>query len=158
MLNVFLLRRKFLRPPLHDFTRARLDHLAPIPRAPPLIRLLKIPMQIHPPQRELHLLHVLGFEDRVLRGLAPLLEQGSQLAILLEVHAHLNPNVREPIADFCYANRMKPQLIREDEGFDRSFISASLEAHGGNVSETARALGLHRQVRGRLLRQSRPRA
>ena len=79
-----------------------LDH-ADVPR----VRLVKIDVE--------------GFEDRVLRGLAPLLEQGAQPAILLEVHAHLNPNVREPVADFCSANRMKPLLVREDEGFDRSF-------------------------------------
>jgi DNA-binding NtrC family response regulator len=31
------------------------------------------------------------------------------------------------------------------ESFERSFLAAALERHGGNVSATARALGLHRQ-------------
>jgi DNA-binding NtrC family response regulator len=39
------------------------------------------------------------------------------------------------------------------EAFDRSFLSAALERHGGNISATARALGLHRQSLQKLLRR-----
>jgi DNA-binding NtrC family response regulator len=39
------------------------------------------------------------------------------------------------------------------EAFDRSFLAAALERHGGNVSATARALGLHRQSLQKLLRR-----
>ncbi|HUF50912.1 MAG TPA: sigma-54 dependent transcriptional regulator [Longimicrobiales bacterium] len=38
------------------------------------------------------------------------------------------------------------------DAFDRAFLSAALERHGGNVSATARALGLHRQSLQKLLR------
>lgn len=39
------------------------------------------------------------------------------------------------------------------EAFDRAFLTAALERHGGNVSATARALGLHRQSLQKLLRR-----
>ncbi len=39
------------------------------------------------------------------------------------------------------------------EAFDRSFLTAALERHGGNVSATARALDLHRQSLQKLLRR-----
>jgi two-component system, NtrC family, response regulator HydG len=39
------------------------------------------------------------------------------------------------------------------EAFERSFLAASLERHGGNVSATARALGLHRQSLQKMLRR-----
>jgi two-component system, NtrC family, response regulator HydG len=39
------------------------------------------------------------------------------------------------------------------EAFDRSFLAAALERHGGNVSATARALGLHRQSLQKLMRR-----
>ncbi|MGH8311162.1 MAG: sigma 54-interacting transcriptional regulator, partial [Steroidobacteraceae bacterium] len=39
------------------------------------------------------------------------------------------------------------------EAFDRAFLSAALERHGGNVSAAARALGLHRQSLQKLLRK-----
>ncbi|HSJ13551.1 MAG TPA: sigma-54 dependent transcriptional regulator [Longimicrobiales bacterium] len=38
-------------------------------------------------------------------------------------------------------------------GFERSFLAAALERHGGNVSATARALGLHRQSLQKMLRR-----
>jgi hypothetical protein len=38
------------------------------------------------------------------------------------------------------------------ESFERSFLAAALERHGGNVSATARALGLHRQSLQKMLR------
>jgi transcriptional regulator with GAF, ATPase, and Fis domain len=37
------------------------------------------------------------------------------------------------------------------EAFDRDFLSAALKRHGGNIAQTARALGLHRQSLQRLL-------
>jgi two-component system, NtrC family, response regulator AtoC len=37
--------------------------------------------------------------------------------------------------------------------FERSFLAAALERHGGNVSATARALGLHRQSLQKMLRR-----
>ncbi len=39
------------------------------------------------------------------------------------------------------------------DAFDRSFLAAALERHGGNVSRTARAVGLHRQSLQKLLRR-----
>jgi len=37
------------------------------------------------------------------------------------------------------------------EAFDRDFLSAALKRHGGNIAQTARALGLHRQSLQRFL-------
>ena len=62
-----------------------------------------------------------GYEDRVLQGLEPLLSRGARPTILLELHAHLNPEVGEPVADFCRRNGMTPHLIGDDEGFNRRF-------------------------------------
>ncbi len=42
---------------------------------------------------------------------------------------------------------------RAGDAFDRAFLVAALERHGGNVSATARALGLHRQSLQKLLRK-----
>jgi DNA-binding NtrC family response regulator len=39
------------------------------------------------------------------------------------------------------------------EAFDRSFLAAALERHGGNVSQAARALQIHRQSLQKLLRR-----
>ena len=38
-------------------------------------------------------------------------------------------------------------------GFERSYLEAALERHGGNISETARELGLHRQSLQRTLKR-----
>ena len=37
------------------------------------------------------------------------------------------------------------------DAFDRAFLAAALERHGGNLSATARVLGLHRQSLQKLL-------
>jgi DNA-binding NtrC family response regulator len=42
---------------------------------------------------------------------------------------------------------------RAVEAFERSFLAAALERHGGNVSATARSLGLHRQSLQKILRR-----
>ena len=42
---------------------------------------------------------------------------------------------------------------RAVEAFERSFLAAALERHGGNVSATARALGLHRQSLQKILKR-----
>jgi ActR/RegA family two-component response regulator len=42
------------------------------------------------------------------------------------------------------------------DAFERSFLAAALERHGGNVSATARALGLHRQSLQKILRRLDP--
>jgi DNA-binding NtrC family response regulator len=42
----------------------------------------------------------------------------------------------------------REQALRE---FDRAFLAAALERHGGNIARTARALGLHRQSLQKLL-------
>jgi DNA-binding NtrC family response regulator len=49
----------------------------------------------------------------------------------------------------------RERMLRE---FDRAFLRAALERHGGNVARTARALGLHRQSLQKLLvrRELRP--
>jgi hypothetical protein len=105
------------------------DEAATSVRISPLCEIIG---QADVPRVRLVKIDVEGFEDRVLRGLAPVLEQGAHPAILLEVHAHLNPKIRECIAEFRSANRMKPHLIREDEGFDRSFSAG--RGHRGRHS------------------------
>jgi DNA-binding NtrC family response regulator len=45
---------------------------------------------------------------------------------------------------------------RAVDAFDRAFLSAALERHGGNVSAAARALGLHRQSLQKLLNRLKP--
>jgi DNA-binding NtrC family response regulator len=42
---------------------------------------------------------------------------------------------------------------RAVDSFERSFLAAALERHGGNVSATARSLGLHRQSLQKILRR-----
>lgn len=42
---------------------------------------------------------------------------------------------------------------RAADAFDRSFLSAALERRGGNVSATARDLGMHRQTLQKILRR-----
>ena len=42
---------------------------------------------------------------------------------------------------------------RTIEAFDRSFLTAALERHGGNISATARALEVHRQSLQKMLRR-----
>ncbi len=39
------------------------------------------------------------------------------------------------------------------EIFERTFLSAALERHGGNISATARTLGMHRQSLQKTLRR-----
>jgi two-component system, NtrC family, response regulator HydG len=53
------------------------------------------------------------------------------------------------IAELPYADARARVL----DAFDRSFLAAALERHGGNVSATARALGLHRQSLQKVLRR-----
>jgi len=69
-----------------------------------------------------------GYEDRVLQGIEPLMTTGSpRPAILLEVHAHLNPVIRAPVVDFCRRNGIASHLICDDEGFDDRFTLASTQ-------------------------------
>jgi DNA-binding NtrC family response regulator len=42
---------------------------------------------------------------------------------------------------------------RAIDAFDRAYLTAALEKHGGNVSATARALGLHRQSLQKMLKR-----
>jgi DNA-binding NtrC family response regulator len=53
------------------------------------------------------------------------------------------------LADLHFADARARAL----DAFDRSFLAAALDRHGGNVSRTARALGLHRQSLQKLLRR-----
>ncbi|MBA2244044.1 MAG: sigma-54-dependent Fis family transcriptional regulator, partial [Gemmatimonadetes bacterium] len=53
------------------------------------------------------------------------------------------------LAELPYADAR----ARAVEAFDRSFLAAALERQGGNVSATARVLGLHRQSLQKLLRR-----
>ena len=53
------------------------------------------------------------------------------------------------LADLPYTDARE----RAVEAFERSFLAAALERHGGNVSATARALGLHRQSLQKILRR-----
>ena len=56
------------------------------------------------------------------------------------------------LAELPYAEARDRAL----DAFDRAFLTAALERHGGNVSATARALGLHRQSLQKLLRRLHP--
>ena len=62
--------------------------------------------------------------------------------------AALRP-VDAALAELHYTDARERAL----DAFDRSFLTAALERHGGNVSATARALGLHRQSLQKLLRR-----
>jgi ActR/RegA family two-component response regulator len=42
---------------------------------------------------------------------------------------------------------------RAMDAFDRAYLLAAMEKHGGNVSATARALGLHRQSLQKILKR-----
>jgi ActR/RegA family two-component response regulator len=42
---------------------------------------------------------------------------------------------------------------RAMDAFDRGYLTAALEKHGGNVSATARYLGLHRQSLQKMLKR-----
>ncbi|MBV9773380.1 MAG: sigma-54-dependent Fis family transcriptional regulator, partial [Gemmatimonadetes bacterium] len=53
------------------------------------------------------------------------------------------------LADLPFADARE----RAVEGWERAFLEAALERHGGNVSATARALDLHRQSLQKKLRQ-----
>jgi transcriptional regulator with PAS, ATPase and Fis domain len=53
------------------------------------------------------------------------------------------------LAELPYADARERAL----EGFDRALLSAALERHDGNVSATARALGLHRQSLQKMIRR-----
>jgi DNA-binding NtrC family response regulator len=53
------------------------------------------------------------------------------------------------LADLPYTDARE----RAFEAFERSFLVAALERHGGNVSATARAIGLHRQSLQKILRR-----
>jgi DNA-binding NtrC family response regulator len=53
------------------------------------------------------------------------------------------------LAELPYADARERAL----EGFDRALLSAALERHDGNISATARALGLHRQSLQKMIRR-----
>jgi FkbM family methyltransferase len=59
-----------------------------------------------------------GYEDAVLRGLEPLLEDGVQPLLLVEVHASLNADAPAVVADFCERHRLRTEWLVEDEGID----------------------------------------
>jgi two-component system, NtrC family, response regulator HydG len=62
--------------------------------------------------------------------------------------AHLRPS-EAALADLPFVEARN----RAVEGFERAFLAAALERHGGNVSRTARALGVHRQSLQKMLRR-----
>jgi len=53
------------------------------------------------------------------------------------------------LAGLTYADARQRAL----EAFERAFLAATLERHGGNVSATARDLGVHRQSLQKMLRR-----
>ena len=53
------------------------------------------------------------------------------------------------LAELSFADARKRAL----ETFEKSFLKAALERHGGNVSATARTLGVHRQSLQKTLRR-----
>lgn len=60
------------------------------------------------------------------------------------VEAAAGPAVEVPFAE------ARDEALR---GFERSYLETALEWHGGNISETARALGLHCQSLQRTLKR-----
>jgi two-component system, NtrC family, response regulator AtoC len=76
------------------------------------------------------------------------IELGDLPAALTGSTAPLRP-VDAAIAELPWAEARQRAL----ESFERSFLAASLERHGHNVSATARALGLHRQSLQKMLRR-----
>jgi len=61
--------------------------------------------------------------------------------------AHAAAPAAEAFGDLPFVEA-REQALRE---FDRAFLTAALERHGGNIARTARALGLHRQSLQKLL-------
>jgi DNA-binding NtrC family response regulator len=61
--------------------------------------------------------------------------------------AHAAVPAAEAFGDLPFVEA-REQALRE---FDRAFLTAALERHGGNIARTARALGLHRQSLQKLL-------
>ncbi len=61
--------------------------------------------------------------------------------------AHAAVPAPEAFGDLPFVEA-REQALRE---FDRAFLAAALERHGGNIARTARALGLHRQSLQKLL-------
>ena len=53
------------------------------------------------------------------------------------------------LSELSFADARKRAL----ETFEKSFLKAALERHGGNVSATARTLGVHRQSLQKTLRR-----
>ncbi len=51
----------------------------------------------------------------------------------------------EPITSFDHEEDFRTAKARVIDGFERAILTAALRRHGGNVSQAARALGLHRQ-------------
>jgi DNA-binding NtrC family response regulator len=66
----------------------------------------------------------------------------------LDTRAPLGP-VDAALADLSWADAR----ARAMEAWERGFLAAALERHGGNVSRTAQALGIHRQSLQKRLRQ-----
>ncbi|HYO47941.1 MAG TPA: helix-turn-helix domain-containing protein [Gemmatimonadota bacterium] len=56
------------------------------------------------------------------------------------------------LADLPYTDA-RDRAVEAVEAFERSFLTAALERHAGNMSATARALGLHRQSLQKILRR-----
>jgi DNA-binding NtrC family response regulator len=67
---------------------------------------------------------------------------------IAENHAPLRP-ADAALADVPFMAARE----RAVEAFDRAYLQAAIEKHGGNVSATARALGLHRQTLQKMLRR-----
>jgi DNA-binding NtrC family response regulator len=69
-------------------------------------------------------------------------------ATIASTAAPLRP-VDAALAELPYAEAR----ARAMESFERAFLAATMERHGGNISATARALGLHRQSLQKMLRR-----
>jgi two-component system, NtrC family, response regulator HydG len=76
------------------------------------------------------------------------IESADLPASLTSASAPLRP-ADAAIAELPYTEARARALA----SFDRAFLGASLERHGGNISAAARALGLHRQSLQKMLRR-----
>ena len=116
----------------------------------------RAPLELSPAARSLLLAYDWPGNVRELRNAlerALVLAEGEQIAPVdlppqLSDHRPLS-GAEAALAELPFTEARE----RAMEAFDRAYLQAALERHGGNVSAAARALGLHRQSLQKLLKR-----
>lgn len=112
-------RRRSTDLPRHDVTSSLLrrpdDAVATLVPVRPLHAVI---LPAHCDRLRLVKVDVEGYEDDVLRGLEPLLEQGVRPTLIVEVHASYNPDAPTYVEDFCERHRLRAHWLVEDQGID----------------------------------------